>query len=537
MSAFTLPSPKTFNTDLNRCWQVLQGGRTIAVYRCLIDLAGSLKAAAMLSQLIYWTRVSKEVAEREGWIYKTIAQMEEETGLTKREQGVCRDKLESLNLIVVSRKNQGGKLAFKVNLDELACAVARLHGYDTEQGLSIQELQSKSSLFFRRYFSQRIAYHRDLVTLTGCIHSAVVLSYVLQDAVKICHAHPDDMHAFSTLTITDWQEKTSLTYKSQLTARNRLKNLQFIFEKHFIASRRIFTLVNAKKILQGITNMMKSAEVDKKAAKQQKNDGFRSLAERAKKDWRKGRNGENQLLIREFDDKNAVNPPASFMTFRSDKRENSEVTKGEIQKLQNGKFRSDKRENSFFKYNNYNWIYKYNYYQSATAVPAVPEVSVTAKTDVDVVVVVKDDLVFPRQIQKHQRIQALNILRKQLPKADTAAIQEILDEIQGMKTEIRNPLGLLHKLALAAAAGNFIAVNAPTVRYDREQRAKHEQAEAMRREAEKLAFQEQQKQRQAEAAKPEIEEAASVETAAIPNRKLSAQEILAKRLKALGGCL
>lgn len=59
----------------------------------------------------------------------------------------------------------------------------------------------------------------------------------------------------------------------------------------------------------------------------------------------------------------------------------------------------------------------------------------------------------------------------------------------------------------------------------------------MRREAEKLAFQEQQKQRQAEAAKPEIEEAASVETAAIPNRKLSAQEILAKRLKALGECL
>lgn len=82
--------PKIFNSELTQCWQALQGGRRVAIYRCLIDITGSLKTAAMLSQLIYWTRVSKEVAERDGWIFKSIAQMEAETGLTVREQRTCK---------------------------------------------------------------------------------------------------------------------------------------------------------------------------------------------------------------------------------------------------------------------------------------------------------------------------------------------------------------------------------------------------------------------------------------------------------------
>lgn len=373
MNTDTLPAPKAFNTDLTRCWHALQGGRTIAVYRCLIDIADSLKAAAMLSQLLYWTRVSDEVEARDGWIYKTIAQMEDETGLTKREQGVCRKKLEALNLIVTSRKTLGGRLAFKVNLSELAKSVNQLNGIEENDSLTIPDLKGKtSSFFFRKHFSQRIAYHRDLVTLTGCIHSAVMLSCVLQDSVNICQSRPDNVRAFATLTIGAWERRTSLSHKSQLTARNRLKNLEFIFEKNFTASRRIFTLVNAKKILHGITELMKSEKRSKKEEKPSKDVFFQfggkgemSLAERAKWDRRKGRNGENQSLTEDIliDSTNtAINPPFSKnMTFGSNKRENSEVANTEIQKLHTGKSTSDKRENSYFRYNNYNWIYKYNY--------------------------------------------------------------------------------------------------------------------------------------------------------------------------------
>ena len=114
VTATKLPPPKVFNSELTQCWQALQGSRRVAIYRCLIDITGSLKAAAMLSQLIYWTRVSKEVAERDGWIFKSIAQMEAETGLTVREQRTCKNRLLDTNLIQTCRKGVGAALAIKV---------------------------------------------------------------------------------------------------------------------------------------------------------------------------------------------------------------------------------------------------------------------------------------------------------------------------------------------------------------------------------------------------------------------------------------
>ena len=183
VTATKLPPPKVFNSELTQCWQALQGSRRVAIYRCLIDITGSLKAAAMLSQLIYWTRVSKEVAERDGWIFKSIAQMETETGLTVREQRTCKNRLLDTNLIQTCRKGVGAALAIKVNLDTMAEMIAKSSGTDDQFGLTLADLQNTSSLYFRKHFSKRIAYHRDLVSLTGCINSAVLLSCVLMIAV------------------------------------------------------------------------------------------------------------------------------------------------------------------------------------------------------------------------------------------------------------------------------------------------------------------------------------------------------------------
>lgn len=63
---------------------------------------------------------------------------------------------------------------------------------------------------------------------------------MLNDAVGLVSQNPHlQRHAFATLTAADWEERTSLSYKSQLTARNRLKNLNLIYERNFLVSRRI----------------------------------------------------------------------------------------------------------------------------------------------------------------------------------------------------------------------------------------------------------------------------------------------------------
>ena len=248
--AVKLPAPDQFNRDIMRCKQALQGGRTIAVYKCLVDVAGSIKAAVFLSQLVYWTRHGTAVAERDGWIFKSIAEMEDETGLSKREQGTCKQKLLERNLIETRRFGFGARLEMRLNLPALAAAVCAANGRPSDGRLSenidLAAFRQPSDLFFLHYFKERIAYHRDLATLTGCIHSAIMLSFIMQQCVA--KGAGSEERWFVSFDIPAWQRHLSLPYKTQLTARNKLKNLQFIIEKHFFASRRIFTLLNGRAI-------------------------------------------------------------------------------------------------------------------------------------------------------------------------------------------------------------------------------------------------------------------------------------------------
>lgn len=468
VTATKLPPPKVFNSELTQCWQALQGSRRVAIYRCLIDITGSLKSAAMLSQLIYWTRVSKEVAERDGWIFKSIAQMEAETGLTVREQRTCKNRLLDTNLIQTCRKGVGAALAIKVNLDTMAEMIAQSSGTDDQLELSLADLQNTSSLFFRKHFSKRIAYHLDLVSLTGCINSAVLLSCVLNDAVGLVSQHPHlQRHAFATLTAADWEERTSLSYKSQLTARNRLKNLNLIYERNFLASRRIFTLVNGHDIVIAIKKLLAGKQDDGFNPYNTKKREILSLAERAKCDWRKGPNGLDKGFQGSFD---SDIPLFSDMTFRSVEREYSEVSNRNFKKGHSGKFTSVDWESSelsnrqIIYYINYTGVYNYNY------MTVEPNKSQSSKQDH--VVVVDADLIYPRLFNVQMRQQADLIFAKHLSKSSSSLRQEILDEIEGQKKGVTSPLGLLTKLCQLASQGNFTAIVAPQVKFNREQAQK-----------------------------------------------------------------
>ena len=61
--------------------------RPIAYHRCFVTLTGSVKAAILLSQAIYWQPRAKQ---DDGYWYKTIEEWQEETGLTEHEQRTAR---------------------------------------------------------------------------------------------------------------------------------------------------------------------------------------------------------------------------------------------------------------------------------------------------------------------------------------------------------------------------------------------------------------------------------------------------------------
>ena len=473
-----LPAPAQFNRDIMRCKQALQGGRTIAVYKSLVDVTGSIKAAVFLSQLIYWTRHGVSVIERDGWLFKSIAQMEEETGLNKREQGTCKQKLLERNLIETRRFGFGARLEMRVNLPTLADALCRANGSPSDSAIDLATFRQPSDLFFLRYFKERIAYHRDLVTLTGCVHSAIMLSFIMQQSVA--KGVGSEERWFVSFDIHAWQRHLLLPYKTQLTARNKLKNMQFIIEKHFFASRRIFTLLNGR----AIWSALKQSVCDERnttptlASSEMQSDLYTV-------DYHRNDKRDNTgVHFQEYPANVESTSVVTKQENRNNKRDNTAVTKPENKKQQKGKLGSYKEENTegtkgeiiigcdypqFPIGNNYNITPDPNRQAVGLAadvggVSASQDENLTPNSTQNRF----DGLVYPQNFGSSLKTQSRKLFDKLLPTATSETLQEILDEIAGQTKPVTSPLGLLTVLCRKAAAGELLCILAPLVRDKRE---------------------------------------------------------------------
>lgn len=101
--------------------------RPITFHRCFVDITGSINAALMLSNAVYWT--NKLPPERDGWFHKTKEEWTEETGLTIREQDTARQRLVELQLLETRRAglpNAGcvSVLWLRVNVDAMTAALS-----------------------------------------------------------------------------------------------------------------------------------------------------------------------------------------------------------------------------------------------------------------------------------------------------------------------------------------------------------------------------------------------------------------------------
>lgn len=86
-------------------------GRPISFYAPLARAVG-MKEAVLLGQLIYWTPRSYDPG---GWIYKSAAEVEEETSLTYKEQRRVRARLLELGLIEERTSRPEHRIYFRVN--------------------------------------------------------------------------------------------------------------------------------------------------------------------------------------------------------------------------------------------------------------------------------------------------------------------------------------------------------------------------------------------------------------------------------------
>ena len=91
--------------------------RPIAFHRCFVAISGGVAGAVFLSQLLYWEK--RIPVERQGWMYKTANEWEEETGLGRYEQEAARKKLRGVGVLEEELRGVPARLYYKLNINKL----------------------------------------------------------------------------------------------------------------------------------------------------------------------------------------------------------------------------------------------------------------------------------------------------------------------------------------------------------------------------------------------------------------------------------
>lgn len=89
-------------------------GRPVAYYPNLAKALGSVKAGILCCQLFYWTDKTKN-----GWLYKTASELEDETGLSYKEQRAARRRLVELGILKERNARLQHRQYFRLDLDAM----------------------------------------------------------------------------------------------------------------------------------------------------------------------------------------------------------------------------------------------------------------------------------------------------------------------------------------------------------------------------------------------------------------------------------
>ena len=447
-------SPEEYNKTLLQCWKILQAGRRVAIHRSLIQITGNnIKTAAFLSQLMYWLRVGTKIEQNGGWIFKSVKEMEMETGLTVEEQRKCKNELKKLNFVEIGFFGQGRNLAFKLNIDAICQAVCRQFNVDNVSQITLEDWRKQELDFFRVYFSDSVVYHMSLVHMTGDIYIAIMLSDILYNCAKNGSETSKlfkRQRLFSTATMREWEQRTYITRTTQTRARDFMKYHGLILETHYLRNARIFSHPDGlllMKLLKERTRLSKPAPKKKNAANL--NMQQQSLLPQSEEDMDCGNNVESE----NFDAGNPATPDLANV-----KSCNLDAGNPATPDLANVKSCNS------------------SIYKNPTGFSITTTTNNDSETTDDVVVVgVKENLcstpeftaagrfgklIFPKSVHPDDRPAVLKTFNRLIPNGEVELLQLILDETAAGGNSIKNPVSYIVGIIKKASNGEFDPVKA-----------------------------------------------------------------------------
>jgi hypothetical protein len=125
---------KNVNVKLQSTITSLLTDRPVAYHPIIARAVKSVTAGVFLSQFLYWTPRTKDTG---GWIYKTQADIYEETALTRREQETARRILRERGVLEEKKAGVPCRLYFRVNMG----ALVKLLGEEAKEPPSSQDVR------------------------------------------------------------------------------------------------------------------------------------------------------------------------------------------------------------------------------------------------------------------------------------------------------------------------------------------------------------------------------------------------------------
>jgi hypothetical protein len=111
--------------------------RTIAFHPQLVPLTGSLAAAVLLGQLLYWRGKQRDP---DGWRYKQQQEVQQETSLTRRSQESARRNLRRCGILEERYDRFPRRLNYRVNFDAFRDAWRRQYHHPPPAALATPSL-------------------------------------------------------------------------------------------------------------------------------------------------------------------------------------------------------------------------------------------------------------------------------------------------------------------------------------------------------------------------------------------------------------
>ena len=470
--------------------------RYILVYPVLQAVAGSAKAALMLSQMIYWTRAYlAKHPERGGWFWHTRQDWRDHTGLSRHEQDHARAALLATGFVEERRTGALGRMHFRVDLEALGRAIAEHKTIATPWRW--EETTLKTLL------GRPVTFLRGLVDVGGSFTAGYYLSDLCQQQRTLernarqgyitlngAERELDAGAGWLDLPLGDTANRLGLTTRRLRLARQNLIAAGVIEECYSRGVQpRTLSRVNLQVLTSALSTLQKthvspssqSAETEKPAMghagftqqtlktgrKTQQAFDFTGMTETdipevtKPANWNAGNLQSRGYETGQLEVTKPANQMAGFVTSSNGVSTQKESLKPQLLAPPNEDRRLHRRRSS-------------DLVESSVQTPTPARVAIVEQTPGSI------DLVLPDDLNETERSRARHLLDR-LP--STVSPQVVADEWAGQLAlgKIYNPMGYLAELASRAQRGDFVPAMAMQIGKARERRRLNEAALARAR--------------------------------------------------------